>query len=448
MINNLTKPLKKKVPKLTPDAPIPQTEIDAISEGNTATNSAINFLTSGRVDLSGNGKKDSSGNNVNTPDAYGNYGVTREVSSQKAKQPAPDIRLDMPRENRDVGVTGFSPSIDFQGDVISDQGRTGFDATPPPLSPYNKAKQDYNNAIASKPQKQGGMSQALWWALQGIQKFTDPKNNDPVQWLGQAKRQTKINDAAQRLAPFQQQEERDLNLKKANTQLQDVEALTRSRNINNALSSNPWIASELEQNIIDPRMSANIRSATGGLVNIPPGDYRGKKFGELNGQVGFFDAKGAFTPSGAVNLPNAVVKVNGAYTTNDRAVQIGAAQDRQQATQDFTLYRDKLKSKLDSMGKQITQQNMNYRAELRSNGSPKQHQKLTELSESQQLYYKRAQTKFNKAQAIAQSWDQNSTEFELKLKPDYKMYEQLMKEAQDDMEKAEDLSPKIKAINP
>lgn len=493
-LDKLNQPIKKKVPKLTPDE-IPQSEIDSISEGSTATNAAIETL---------NNRQAAPNSALSAaPDLLPQMSVTPPVNPQaptltpgaiqpvasvpsvggiKAGQaldrrPISDINQPPSSEkdnyselsqyyaqqtdadnylksqmSRPSGTSQLStaPTIDFQGDVISNQARSPMpnDATtPPPLTGYARAQQEYNTAIASRPQKQGKGAQALWWALQGIQKFANPKDTTPVQWLGEAKRNYNINQAAQNLAPFQQQEQRNLGIRKEVASLNDTEAVTRSRNINAALASNPWIASEMEQNIIDPNMAAKISAATNGLIKIPPGDYRGKKFGELNGQVGFFDARGKFTPSGDIELAKTPVKVGNAFTTNENAVQLAAANDRQIATQNFTIYRDKLKAKMDKLRSDSVQSSINYRAELNANkSSDKDNVKLTEYTDKQVLLFNRAQSKFNKAQQIAQSWGNDLSDYEIQAKPDYKLYESLMKDAQADVEKAEELGPQIKAL--
>lgn len=79
---------------------------------------------------------------------------------------------------------------------------------PPPLSPYEQQLGKYNDAIASKPQKQGALAQAAWWALNGVNRIFNPElNKDPVQWLGEAKRENRIQREGAVLAPLRAEEQ-------------------------------------------------------------------------------------------------------------------------------------------------------------------------------------------------------------------------------------------------
>ncbi len=96
------------------------------------------------------------------------------------------------------------------------QGQQGLGQQLPPLEDENYAtpptelsvQQDrYSNAVRSRPNKQGNLAQAAWWALQGINKIFNPQDDTPVQWLGEAKREKRIATEAAKLAPLQAQEQ-------------------------------------------------------------------------------------------------------------------------------------------------------------------------------------------------------------------------------------------------
>lgn len=89
-------------------------------------------------------------------------------------------------------------------------------------SALGTARGDYQQAIAGPAHKQDPFLQALYLGLQGVQRAADPHNpanNQPVQWLGEAKRTDRIRKAGERLAPLEAQQERILgeNYKKAQT---------------------------------------------------------------------------------------------------------------------------------------------------------------------------------------------------------------------------------------
>ncbi len=96
------------------------------------------------------------------------------------------------------------------------QGQQGLGQQLPPLEDENyvtpptelSVQQDrYTDAVRSRPNKQGNLAQAAWWALQGINKIFNPQDDTPVQWLGEAKREKRIANEAARLAPLQAQEQ-------------------------------------------------------------------------------------------------------------------------------------------------------------------------------------------------------------------------------------------------
>lgn len=81
---------------------------------------------------------------------------------------------------------------------------------PVPPTDLQQAQQNYESAVAEPSHKQGALAQGLNFGLQGLQKFADSmrgvKNDEPVRWLGDIKKQLRVDKAAQTLAPLQAQD--------------------------------------------------------------------------------------------------------------------------------------------------------------------------------------------------------------------------------------------------
>lgn len=76
---------------------------------------------------------------------------------------------------------------------------------PEPLSPIDKARQDYETAVQTPAQKQSPAKQALFLALQAIGNIATGQHQ-PIQLLGNAKKQYAVNQAKGVLEPLQQQD--------------------------------------------------------------------------------------------------------------------------------------------------------------------------------------------------------------------------------------------------
>lgn len=107
----------------------------------------------------------------------------------------------------------------------------------PVLSPLDRARTDYLNAVNSKPEHQKPGLQALHFILEGIKKFTNPNDTSPVMWLGEAKRQRSINEAESRLKPLLALQEQDMSTQMKQAQLQGVTLENQGRGIQNQLNS-------------------------------------------------------------------------------------------------------------------------------------------------------------------------------------------------------------------
>jgi hypothetical protein len=76
---------------------------------------------------------------------------------------------------------------------------------PEPPSPYDAAKKDYESAVAAPAEKQPLWKQVLFVALQGVKQAATGDFSQPIQFLGNAKRDYKIQQAGARYGPLEQQ---------------------------------------------------------------------------------------------------------------------------------------------------------------------------------------------------------------------------------------------------
>lgn len=107
----------------------------------------------------------------------------------------------------------------------------------PQLSPLDKARQDYVNAVNSKPQNQKPGLQALHFILEGIKKFTNPQDTTPVQWLGEAKRDRAISQAESRLKPLMALDDYDKKRQLQQEQLRGATLGNEAQAISNRVGS-------------------------------------------------------------------------------------------------------------------------------------------------------------------------------------------------------------------
>jgi hypothetical protein len=81
---------------------------------------------------------------------------------------------------------------------------------PEPPSPYDAAKKDYESAVAAPAEKQPLWKQVLFVALQGVKQAATGDFSQPIQFLGNAKRDYKIQQAGARYGPLRKQKEADI----------------------------------------------------------------------------------------------------------------------------------------------------------------------------------------------------------------------------------------------
>jgi hypothetical protein len=81
---------------------------------------------------------------------------------------------------------------------------------PEPPSPYDAAKKDYESAVAAPAEKQPLWKQVLFVALQGVKQAATGDFSQPIQFLGNAKRDYKIQQAGARYGPLRKQKEAEM----------------------------------------------------------------------------------------------------------------------------------------------------------------------------------------------------------------------------------------------
>lgn len=149
--------------------------------------------------------------------ADGNAGVTLPPTTQLPSNdfegdPQQDGATNAPPLVMPEAPNGRMPNPNATG--LSDGLAPEQNLPAPPLAPLTgrqQAQAGYDSAIAAKPQHQGKWAQAGWMGLQGVQKFIEGYNGNfsgqPVQWLGDAKKDYRVGQAAKQLAPYLQQDQ-------------------------------------------------------------------------------------------------------------------------------------------------------------------------------------------------------------------------------------------------
>lgn len=194
--------------------------------------------------------------------------VSRKISGQP-EQPS---KLEIPPLEMGDGPQRAQGEGGFQMPTAPDNGRT-----PPEMNAYELAKQNYLNAVGTPAHKQGKAAQIGFILSQVAQKIGDnlmgQRNDTPIEWLGNAKRDQRIAKAGQRYAPLEAQRQTDIKTSLQGAQYDKAQSEAYKARLEAVRAQNPELYSAMEKKgFVDGADQKALMSA--GYGYIPTYDAR------------------------------------------------------------------------------------------------------------------------------------------------------------------------------
>lgn len=297
---------------------------------------------------------------------------------------------------------------------------------------------EYRNAVNAEPEKQPAWKQALWFGLQGIQRTFNPAmNNQPMQWLGEARKEREIGEIGQRMDRLDALENRGLDKRLKTTQVAGAEANTQGailsndeRQINNIFSRYPWLKS-------GKYTDDDVKRAAELGINIKAGDFRGNKQIEINGILYNLDADGVVTRAqensggtmrnAPVSLQDSPVATPGGNFVPSQAA--GAAE--------LAIGKQKIITGGNIAREQIETEGQIERERIKGSDNSGRSNPTTTAANQAEYWANEAQKAGAEAEQISADWVKRGlTQFEIERDPNKKKYDELMKKANKYLEKA------------
>lgn len=172
---------------------------------------------------------------------------------------------------------------DYQQNLAARQAQQNPTQVVPQLGTYDKAKKEYFDTLNKPANKQGKAAQIAFQIFQGMANFGAALQGQPVQpfqWLGQAKKDIRDQQAARKFAPalqqeqIRQQEEKaayDLRKTQMGAVKEEADAITAV--LNSVRQRNPKFVEMLEKQGFVTKEQA-LFARENGWGEIPVGDFR------------------------------------------------------------------------------------------------------------------------------------------------------------------------------